>query len=136
PSSFAEVEQHQPWRHAMIEELDSIESNKTWCLVTLPPGHRPIGLNWVYKVKKNRSGEVVKCKPRLVAKGYVQQPGINYDEAFAPMVRIESVRCCSWLLLLKNDRRCTTWTSKSAFLNGDLRRGLRQVACRLHRRRA
>ena len=76
----------------MMEEMDSIESNKTWRLVPLPPGHRLIGLKWVFKVKKNAVDEVVKHKARLVAKGYVQQPGIDFDEVFAPVARIESVR--------------------------------------------
>lgn len=70
--SFKEAEQYAWWRQAMLEEMDSIESNETWHLVTLPAGHRPIGLKWVYKVKKNGAGEVVKHKARLVAKGYVQ----------------------------------------------------------------
>jgi hypothetical protein len=55
----------------MLEEIDSIKSNKTWRLVPLPPGHRPIGLKWVYKLKKNIADEVIKHKARLVAKGYV-----------------------------------------------------------------
>ena len=55
----------------MIEEMDSIKSNWTWRLVPLPPGHRPIGLKWVYKVKKNAIAEAIKHKARLVAKGYV-----------------------------------------------------------------
>ena len=75
-----------------MEEMESIESNKTWRLVPLPPGHRPIGLKWVYKVKKDAAGDVVKHKARLVAKGYVQQPGVDFDEVFAPVARIESVR--------------------------------------------
>jgi hypothetical protein len=56
----------------MAEEIKSIEDNNTWCLVMLPPGHRPIGLKWVYKVKKGSEGEIVKHKVRLVVEGYVQ----------------------------------------------------------------
>lgn len=51
----------------MLEETNSIESNNTWRLVSLPAGHRPIGLKWVYKMKKNSAGEVVKHKERPVA---------------------------------------------------------------------
>ena len=72
PATFAEAEKHESWHRAMIEEMDSIESNRTWRLVPLPPGHRPIRLKWVYKVKKNAVGEVIKHKARLVVKGYVQ----------------------------------------------------------------
>lgn len=57
----------------MKNELDSIEKNGTWKLTELPPGHRPIGLKWVYKLKRDYTGKVVKHKARLVAKGYVQR---------------------------------------------------------------
>jgi hypothetical protein len=75
PNTFIEAEQHQQWHSAMIEEIDSIVSNKTWQLVPLSPGHRLIGLKWVFKLKKNSTDEVIKHKARLVAKGYVQQQG-------------------------------------------------------------
>jgi hypothetical protein len=73
PATFAEAEWHQSWHCAMLEEIKSIESNKTWWLVTLPHGQRPIGLKWVCKLKKDATGEVVKHKTWLVAKGYIQQ---------------------------------------------------------------
>jgi hypothetical protein len=72
-ATFTEAKQHQPWCSTMLEEIDSIESNKTWRLVPLLPGYHPIGLKWVYKLKKNAIGDVIKHKARLVAKGYVQQ---------------------------------------------------------------
>ncbi|KAF0889314.1 hypothetical protein E2562_022864 [Oryza meyeriana var. granulata] len=81
----------------------------------LPPGHRPIGLKWVYKVNKNAAGEAIKHKSRLVAKGYVQQLGVDFDEVFVPVARIESV----WLLLALAAHE--GWPDvKSAFLNGKL----------------
>jgi hypothetical protein len=76
----------------MLEEIESIESNKTWRLVTLPHGHHPVGLKWVYKLKKDAAGEVVKHKVWLVAKGYIQQQGVDFDEVFTPVARIESVQ--------------------------------------------
>ena len=103
----------------MIEEMDSIVNNKTWRLVPLPPGHRPIGLKWVYEVKKSNAGEVVKHKARLVAKGYVQQPGVDYDEAFAPVVRIESVRLLL-VLAAQEGWEVHHMDVKSAFLNDEL----------------
>jgi hypothetical protein len=54
-----------------MEEMASIEENKTWALVDLPPGHRPIGLKWVYKLKRDEQGVVVNHKARIVAKGYL-----------------------------------------------------------------
>jgi hypothetical protein len=61
-------------------------------LVNLPIGCQPIGLRWVYKLKKDTAGVVVKHKAKLVAKGYVQREGIYFDEVFAPVARLDSVR--------------------------------------------
>ena len=72
--------------------MSAIEENLTWRLTTLPAGHRAIGLKWVYKVKKDAHGAVLKHKARLVAKSYMQQHGIDYDEVFALVARLESVR--------------------------------------------
>lgn len=57
-----------------------------------PEGHKPIGLKWVYKVKKDSSGAVVKRKARLVATGYVQCQGVDFNEVFAPVACLETVR--------------------------------------------
>jgi hypothetical protein len=60
--------------------------------VDLPQGLRPTGLKWVYKLKKNASGVIVKHKARLVAKGYVQKARVNFDEVFVPVARLDLVR--------------------------------------------
>ena len=67
-------------------------SQSTSSLVEVPPGHRAIRLKWVFKLKRNEEGVVVKHKMRLVAKGYIQKQGINFEEVFAPLARLESVR--------------------------------------------
>ena len=119
PPSFAAAEQEACWRVAMLEEMAAVEENHTWELVDPPIGCRPIGLKWVFKVKKNERGEVVRHKARLVAKGFVQREGIDFEEVFAPVARMESVRL---LLALAASR---SWEVhhldvKSAFLNGEL----------------
>ncbi|KAF0894043.1 hypothetical protein E2562_033922 [Oryza meyeriana var. granulata] len=119
PSSFREAEHHHSWRRAMMEEMDSINDNRTWDLVDPPPSQRPIGLKWVYKVKRDERGAIVKHKARLVAKGYVQKAGIDFEEVFAPVARMESVR------LLLAVAAHAGWgvhhmDVKSAFLNGEL----------------
>jgi len=91
PSTFAIVEREPCWLAAMIEEMKSITDNSTWELVKLPPEHRAIGLKWVYKVKRDEQGNIVRHKARLVAKGYVQRAEINYDEVFTPVACMESV---------------------------------------------
>ncbi|KAF0912085.1 hypothetical protein E2562_012984, partial [Oryza meyeriana var. granulata] len=91
----------------------------TWDLVDPPPSQCPIGLKWVYKVKRDERGAIVKHKARLVAKGYVQKAGIDFEEVFAPVARMESVR------LLLAVAAHAGWgvhhmDVKSAFLNGEL----------------
>jgi hypothetical protein len=76
----------------MQEEINSVERDRTWELADLPQGHRAITLKWVYKPKRNEAGEIVKHKARLVARGFVQQEGIDFDKVFAPVARMESVR--------------------------------------------
>lgn len=76
----------------MKDEINSIDKNDTWEQATLPSGHQAIGVKWVYKVKKNANGEVERYKARLVAKGYKQKHGVDYEEVFAPVVRLETIR--------------------------------------------
>jgi hypothetical protein len=63
----------------MIEEMQSIEDNQTWSLADLPTDRRAIGLKWVFKVKHDADGNVVKHKAWLVVKGFAQRHGIDYD---------------------------------------------------------
>ena len=70
-NTFAEAERNPCWLKAMEEEMTSITENQTWSLEDMPPGHRAIGLKWVFKLKHNEKEEVVKHKARLVAKGYI-----------------------------------------------------------------
>jgi hypothetical protein len=104
----------------MIEEMNAINDNKTWTLEDLPKGHRAIGLKWVFKLKRNEEGAVVKHKAHLVAKGYVQKQGIDIEEVFAPVAQQESVR------LLLGIAGHFSWAVhhmdvKSAFLNGEIK---------------
>jgi hypothetical protein len=104
----------------MAEVINSIEDNNTWDLVNLPAGHKPIGLKWVYKLKKNAIGVVVKHKARLVAKGYVQREGVDFEKVFAPVARLDSVRLL--LALAAHEGWLVHHLDvKSAFLNGDLK---------------
>ncbi|WVZ58506.1 hypothetical protein U9M48_008777 [Paspalum notatum var. saurae] len=112
--SLGEAKVDARWRHAMEEEME----NKTWELVDPLAGCKLIGLKWVYKVKKNERGDVVKHKARLVAKGFVQREGIDFEEVFAPVARMDSVRLLA--LAATRDWNVHHLDMKSAFLNGEL----------------
>jgi hypothetical protein len=91
-ATLAEAQAEAGWRAAMDEEMTSIKENGTWELCDLPAGQRPIGLKWVYKLKKNPAGEVIRHKARLVAKGYAQRADIDFDKVFVPVARLDSMR--------------------------------------------
>ncbi|GJS52029.1 putative ribonuclease H-like domain-containing protein [Tanacetum coccineum] len=80
------------WIEAMQEELLQFKLQQVWTLVNLPNGKKVIGTKWVYINKKDERGIVIKSKARLVVQGYTQEEGIDYDEVFAPVARIEAIR--------------------------------------------
>nr|GEW47576.1 retrovirus-related Pol polyprotein from transposon TNT 1-94 [Tanacetum cinerariifolium] len=80
------------WIEAMQDELIQFRLQKVWRLVDLPKGKHVIGTKWVYRNKKDKRGIVIRFKARLFAQGYTQEEGINYDEVFASIIRIEAIR--------------------------------------------
>ncbi|GKC54791.1 putative ribonuclease H-like domain-containing protein [Tanacetum coccineum] len=80
------------WIEAMQEELLQFKLQEVWTLVDLPNRKRAIGTKWVFRNKKDERGIVIRNKARLVAQGYTQEEGIDYDEVFAPVARIEAIR--------------------------------------------
>ena len=91
-STCIEAAKDANWRAAMEEEMHALAENETWNLVDAPKGVKPIGCRWVYKVKYNSDGSVNRYKARLVAKGYAQKHDIDYDETFAPVAKMTTVR--------------------------------------------
>ncbi|GJT21550.1 putative ribonuclease H-like domain-containing protein [Tanacetum coccineum] len=92
PKKIAEALQDDSWVQAMQEELLQFKLQQVWVLVDLPHGMKVIGTKWVYRNKRDERGVVVRNKARLVAQGYTQEEGIDYDEVFAPVARIEAIR--------------------------------------------
>ena len=103
----------------MNEELDQIEKNDTWELVPRPANKNVIRSKWVYKNKMNKQGNIVINKARLVCKGYAQIEGLDFDERFAPIERLEAIRI---FLSYACHKRFKFYQMdvKSSFLNGDL----------------
>nr|GEU55823.1 hypothetical protein [Tanacetum cinerariifolium] len=92
PTNVAEALKDVDWVSAMQEELDQFARLKFWILVPRPEGKFVIKTKWIFKNKKDESSLVIQNKARLVAIGYSQQEGIDYDETFAPVARIEAIR--------------------------------------------
>ena len=119
PLSYTEAANEEVWIRAMREEMLAIDRNDTWELEIPPPNCRPIGLKWIFKLKKNPQGDIIKYKARLVVKGYSQRKGVDYDEIYALVVRFETIRLLIALAALKN-WKIHHLDVKSAFLNGEI----------------
>jgi hypothetical protein len=121
PRHWKEAKQDPKWHEAMLEVLRALENNKTWDLVKLPPG--TVSCKWIFTVKQNLEGMVERYKARLVARGYSQTYGIDYDETFAPVAKMTTVRT------LISCAANFGWTLhqldvKNAFLHGDLQEAI------------
>ena len=83
--------QKKEWSKAVGLEFGSIRDKKTYALVDLPKGRKALGCKWVFDVKYQTDGSIDRYKARLVVQGFKQIPGIDFDEVFAPVARIESL---------------------------------------------
>ncbi|KAJ9546591.1 hypothetical protein OSB04_019134 [Centaurea solstitialis] len=92
PKKATDAMKDPSWIEAMQEELLQFVLQHVWDLVDLPKGHRVIGTKWIFRNKTGERGIVIKNKARLVAQGYTQEEGIDYDDVFAPVARIEAIR--------------------------------------------
>ncbi|KMQ86061.1 retrovirus-related pol polyprotein from transposon tnt 1-94 [Lasius niger] len=123
PKSFREALTSldaERWRQAMTDELNGLMQNNTWELVDPPRYKTILGCKWVFKLKHNEMGNVTKYKARLVAQGFSQKFGIDYDEVFAPVVRQTTIRM---LLTIAGSKNWIVkhFDAKTAFINGELK---------------
>lgn len=108
------------WVKAMEEEMVSLRDNNTWELVDLPTNRKPIGCKWVYKIKRNEKGEPQRFKARLVAQGFMQKYGFDYDEIFAPVARQTTFRILL-TVAARTGMKVVHYDAKTAFLHGELK---------------
>ena len=104
----------------MHDELLQFQRNDVWTLVPRPEGEHIIGTKWIFCNKTNKEGNVIRNKARLVGQGYSQMEGVDYDETFAPVAPMESIRI---LLALACQLKFKLYQMdvKTAFLNGLLK---------------
>ena len=91
PKKVDEALQDADWINSMHEELHQFVQNDVWELVPRPEGVNVIGTKWIFKNKSDKHGTIVRNKSRLVAQGYTQVEGVNFDETFAPIARLEFI---------------------------------------------
>ncbi|GJV49577.1 retrovirus-related pol polyprotein from transposon TNT 1-94 [Tanacetum coccineum] len=92
PKNFKQAMTKPSWIDAMQEKIHEFKRLQVWELVSCPDKVMLIKLKWIYKVKKNEFGGVLKNKARLVSQGFRQEEGINFEESFSPVARIEAIR--------------------------------------------
>ena len=99
--------------------MESMYSNSIWSLVKAPKGVKPIRCKWIYKRKRRSNGKVETFKSRLVAKGYTQKGGIDYEEIFSPVAMLKSIQILL-AVAVSLDHEIWHMDVKTIFLNGNL----------------
>jgi hypothetical protein len=119
PTCFEQAVGNPRWDNAMDEEMAALDANVTWELVALLENKKTIGCKWVYKVKHNANGSVSKYKSRLVAKGYAQTYGIDYEETYSPDAKMTTIKT---IIIMAATKRWSLHQMdvKNVFLHGDL----------------
>jgi hypothetical protein len=119
PHSIAEALSNNNWKSAMDEEFSSLMKNKTWHLVPPHQGKNIIDCKWVYKIKRKADGSLDRYKARLVANGFKQRYGIDYEDTFSPVIKSTTIRVVLSVAVSKG-WHLRQLDVKNAFLHGNL----------------
>jgi len=120
PSCYTQAMEHECWKQTMQEELQALQENHTWDIVPCPPTVKPIGSKWVFSIKLLFNGSLDHYKARLVALGNKHECRVDYEETFAPVAKMTTVRTILAIVASKS------WPLhqmdvKNVFLHGDLK---------------
>ena len=120
PTKVKEALQDESWVEAMHDELLQIQRNDVWTLVPISEGEHIIGTKWIFRNKNDEEGNVICNKVHFVAQGYSQMEGVDYEETFAPIARMESIKIL-FALACHLKFKLYQMDIKVAFLNGFLK---------------
>ncbi|KAL4388206.1 hypothetical protein GQ457_09G012020 [Hibiscus cannabinus] len=121
PANFEEAKGCPEWESAMDEEIEALNNNQTWELVPKAENCKPVTCKWVYRLKRNSDGTIDRCKARLVAHGFSQSYGLDYEETYSSVAKMVTLRTIFSLAAMRG------WKSwqldvKNTFLYGELDR--------------
>ena len=119
PPSYAIAAKHPQWVAAMDSEFQPLQKQKTWSLVPLPANKNVVTYKSVYRLKRHADGSIARYRARLVARGYLQQYGLDYDETFSPVVK--SAMGLLLALAVNNGWELRQLDVSNAFLHGILK---------------
>ncbi|RVW98450.1 Retrovirus-related Pol polyprotein from transposon RE1 [Vitis vinifera] len=119
PSCYKQAMEHECWQNAMQAELQALEENHTWDIVPCPPIVKPIGSKWVFSVKLRSDGSLDRYKARLVALGNKQEYGVDYEETFAPVAKMTTIRTIL-AIAASQSWQLHQMDAKNVFFHGDL----------------
>ena len=119
PTYFTTASKSPQWRKAMNIEFDALLKNQTWTLVPLHSNQNVVGCKWVFRIKCHADGSIERYKARFVAKGLHQQPGIDYDETYDPVIKPTMV-CTILSLAISAGWSVQQIDIQNAFLHGTL----------------
>jgi hypothetical protein len=92
PATYKSAIKDPMWSQAMKDEIHALYTQGTWSLVPLPANRNLVGCKWIFKIKRHSDGSIARHKAWLVAKGFNQEPGLDYGDTFSPVVKPATVR--------------------------------------------
>lgn len=119
PKNTTKALKKPEWKQAMEDKYNALMKNKTWTLIPNNQNYKLIGNKWVYRVKENLDGTIKKYKARLVVKGFLQTPGLDFKETFSPVVKAATIGIVL-TMAVNNGWMLRQVDINNAFLNGDL----------------
>jgi hypothetical protein len=123
PTSFTQANKFPQWREAMLQELTALTRNHTWELVPRPAQTNILKNKWLFRIKRNADGSVEHYKARLMAKGFTQQPGLDYAKTFSPVIKFPTIRVVLTLVAVYH-WQVRQLDISNAFLHGHLDKDL------------